>query len=430
MADIFISYKSERRKAVQHLAEILKINGYTVWFDAGLHSGVDFSAQIEKELEASLVVITLWCKLSVTSEWVKEEAHYAKNKNKAIPALIEPVELPFGFGLSDTINLAKWDGSPRSEALDRLFQQIAQKTNKKRQPDMEALTLFEEPWRRYGSPTLAQFALINDDAAQEAERARSGLAKLTARMGKPKEPGSPLASKQVAASGGISPVVIGGSVAALAAIGAGLFFALKPAPLVQAPSAAVPAPAAQIAPVVVPPVQPVAVTPPAPARPAGVLVMADDGPPETLSRGNAIVRRINRELAQSLSASRLRAFDEASMLAGYLEQPRGDASLADIRTALGDRASEIDAVLLVRTYADLERIPLAPSMSRPKLRIVGRVFSLATGQSLGTVEPAFGSIPPVPGNCDQTCLLDAVGTELRVATADLARFAAEKATAK
>lgn len=227
VADIFISHKSERRKAVQHLAEILKINGYPVWFDSGLHSGVDFSARIEKQLEAASVVLTLWCKLSVNSEWVKEETHCAKRAGKAIPALIEPVDLPFGFGLSDTINLAKWDGSPRSEALYRLFQQNAQKTGKKRQPDMEALTLFEEPWRRHGSPTLAQFALVHDGATQEAGRARSGLAKLTSRMGKPKEGAAPSVD---GASGGVSPLVWGGGLATLAAGQLARAVALPPVP--------------------------------------------------------------------------------------------------------------------------------------------------------------------------------------------------------
>ncbi|MFZ4381401.1 MAG: hypothetical protein ACOYO0_05475 [Sandarakinorhabdus sp.] len=36
MADIFISYKSERRAAVGHLACVLQSYGYSVWFDCGL----------------------------------------------------------------------------------------------------------------------------------------------------------------------------------------------------------------------------------------------------------------------------------------------------------------------------------------------------------------------------------------------------------
>jgi hypothetical protein len=149
-----------------------------------------------------------------------------------------------------------------------------------------------------------------------------------------------------------------------------------------------------------------------------------------LSRGNPIVRRISRDLTQALSAGRIRAFDEAGATPDYLSVPRGPVSMADIRTALGARAEGIDAVIMFRTYAELERIPLAPTMARPKLRIVARVMQLSSGESLGVVEPAFGSIPPVPGNCDQICLLEAITTELRIATTDIARFASEKATAR
>jgi hypothetical protein len=162
----------------------------------------------------------------------------------------------------------------------------------------------------------------------------------------------------------------------------------------------------------------------------GILAIADDSQPETLSRGNPIVRRISRDLTQALSAGRIRAFDEAGALPDYLAAPRGPASIADIRSALGPKADGIDAVILFRTYAELERIPLAPTMARPKLRIVARVIQLSTGESIGVVEPAFGSIPPVPGNCDQICLLGSITTELRIATTDIARFASEKATAR
>lgn len=63
MADVFISYKSERRAAAEHLAEILSDYGYSVWWDYGLISGRDFGAQIEKELRAAKAVIVLWCSM-------------------------------------------------------------------------------------------------------------------------------------------------------------------------------------------------------------------------------------------------------------------------------------------------------------------------------------------------------------------------------
>ncbi|MCR6644334.1 MAG: toll/interleukin-1 receptor domain-containing protein [Terricaulis sp.] len=82
MADIFISYKSERRAAAEHLAGVLGAHGYSVWWDYGLVSGRDFARQIEKELSAAKAVVVLWCSLSRESEWVRQEALYAKTREK------------------------------------------------------------------------------------------------------------------------------------------------------------------------------------------------------------------------------------------------------------------------------------------------------------------------------------------------------------
>lgn len=51
MADVFISYKTERRNAAQHLARVLELNGYSVWFDYGLLSGQDLGPQIERAMD-------------------------------------------------------------------------------------------------------------------------------------------------------------------------------------------------------------------------------------------------------------------------------------------------------------------------------------------------------------------------------------------
>jgi hypothetical protein len=74
MAEVFISYKSERRKAAEHLAEVLKHYGYSVWFDYQLIKGDDFRTQIEARIRDAKALVVLWCMMSVGSPWVKEEA--------------------------------------------------------------------------------------------------------------------------------------------------------------------------------------------------------------------------------------------------------------------------------------------------------------------------------------------------------------------
>ncbi|MEQ1863083.1 MAG: toll/interleukin-1 receptor domain-containing protein [Micropepsaceae bacterium] len=161
MADVFISYISERRAAAEHLAEILADYGYSVWWDYALVSGKDFGAQIERELRAAKAVVVLWCGLSRESEWVKEEATLAKRLDKIVPAIIENVELPLGFTMTQTLDLATWNGAPQSEDLERLLRDIARLTGRAPVPNKDGLERTERAWHRFGAPSLSGFALVD-----------------------------------------------------------------------------------------------------------------------------------------------------------------------------------------------------------------------------------------------------------------------------
>ena len=86
MADIFISYKSERRRAARHLEQILLRYGYTVWFDHALVRGQDYELQIERQIREAKAVIVLWCPLSVGSEAVRSEASSGRSRRMCTPA--------------------------------------------------------------------------------------------------------------------------------------------------------------------------------------------------------------------------------------------------------------------------------------------------------------------------------------------------------
>lgn len=102
MADIFISYSKKDVKLVSKLVEHIKNNtDMTVWWDTELLGGDKFRSEIRRQIGLARVVIVLWTRNSITSEWVQEEADEAIRFNKYIPVFdssINPgIEIPFGL---------------------------------------------------------------------------------------------------------------------------------------------------------------------------------------------------------------------------------------------------------------------------------------------------------------------------------------------
>ena len=145
MAEVFISYKSERRRAAEHVAAVLERHGYSVWFDYQLIKGRDFGLQIDRKVREAKALVALWCSMSVSSRWVTEEVDLAHDLGILVPVKIEACELPVGFRRQDYINLAEWDGAPRSHQLDPLLDALEQKVGRAPAPDAKALREYARP---------------------------------------------------------------------------------------------------------------------------------------------------------------------------------------------------------------------------------------------------------------------------------------------
>lgn len=108
--DIFLSYARDDRGAARMFAEALADEGFSVWWDASLHSGETFDEVIEHNLREAKAVVVLWSPRSVASRWVRAEATQADRKNKLVPAMIEPCDRPVIFELTHTADLCDWTG--------------------------------------------------------------------------------------------------------------------------------------------------------------------------------------------------------------------------------------------------------------------------------------------------------------------------------
>jgi hypothetical protein len=158
MADIFISYKSERREAAAHLAKILECYGYSVWCDYHALDADDLAAQTAQLIDQAKAVIVLWCRLSADSDWVIHEAAAAAKLGAFVPAKIEPCHVSVDFG-GNCIDLSEWNGAPFNRALFPLLDAITLRTGRGPQLDYGALRAWDEVWFAAGARCMADFSL-------------------------------------------------------------------------------------------------------------------------------------------------------------------------------------------------------------------------------------------------------------------------------
>jgi len=125
MADIFISYKKEDFQLAERVVAALRVEGFEVWWDDGLNPKTAWDSALEREISAAAAVVVLWTPRSVGSEWVRTEAHYAQDRGKLVPVMLENCGIPLAFMLRQTVRLTEWQGARDDREWRKLLTWIA-----------------------------------------------------------------------------------------------------------------------------------------------------------------------------------------------------------------------------------------------------------------------------------------------------------------
>lgn len=126
---IFVSYSRVDRSRVQPIVAALRTMAYEVWWDTQLSSGASFTAQIEDELEGADIVLVVWSKASVESDWVKDEAASGRERGRLLPVIVDDAKPPLGFRQLQCVDLRRWNRRADAPEFQELVQDIGRVAN-------------------------------------------------------------------------------------------------------------------------------------------------------------------------------------------------------------------------------------------------------------------------------------------------------------
>ena len=148
MADIFISYASDDRGRIAPIVKALEEQGWSLFWDwTSIPVGKTWRKFIKEGLDDAKCVLVLWSEKSITSEWVIEEADHGKINRMLLPARIDDVRPPIGFGQIQAADLINWKGDIGDPEFKRLVNSIDSIIGSKKTKDTKISDLEKEVLR-------------------------------------------------------------------------------------------------------------------------------------------------------------------------------------------------------------------------------------------------------------------------------------------
>ena len=113
----FLSYSHADQDRVRLLANALEQAGISVWWDTLIEGGAVFAKSVEVALARCDVVIVAWSKVSVSSDWVLDEASQGRDMRKLVPVSLDGTMPPLGFRQYLSVDLLGWRGDPHASQV-------------------------------------------------------------------------------------------------------------------------------------------------------------------------------------------------------------------------------------------------------------------------------------------------------------------------
>lgn len=123
-ASVFVSYSRKDRPEVMPIIEGLQKAGITVWWDGLLEAGNVFLQTTEDALENAAVVLVVWTRTSINSNWVRDEATSGRDDGRLVPLTIDGSMAPLGFRQFQIADLSGWHGDAEAPEFAEIIRSV------------------------------------------------------------------------------------------------------------------------------------------------------------------------------------------------------------------------------------------------------------------------------------------------------------------
>ncbi|MEY4952294.1 MAG: hypothetical protein RL299_718, partial [Pseudomonadota bacterium] len=155
IATVFLSYSRADQKRALPVIKALEAAGLQVWWDGLLEGGDTYLPTTEAALESADAVVVLWSKISVDSNWVRDEAMRGRDRQCLVPLTIDGTMPPLGFRQFQVIDISKWRGKAAAPEFERVLRAVQGYAGREPSSPIPAIT----------TPLLSRRVLIGGGAA-------------------------------------------------------------------------------------------------------------------------------------------------------------------------------------------------------------------------------------------------------------------------
>lgn len=155
-----------------------------------------------------------------------------------------------------------------------------------------------------------------------------------------------------------------------------------------------------------------------------LLIMVQDHDPDTVKRDTRVYKRVYDALSEMLNEAGFAVYNETAVTLDGYEQGRTrrtDAEMIDIARSVN--RPPIDVVVWFEIYASARDVGYT---TKVRVRTVGRLFNVRTGQDLGNFEITSPQEWNAQPKCSRECILETIGDYAKILGNDVGAVISEK----